>query len=209
MGDNWYVEHQAKVIGPLSLDKLKTLVRQNRIVSTTRVCRGSAGAWMQAGTVKELFPQKKISKTAPLDQVANPPPAVPQPTAPPPIQVTAAATTHVTAQKHCLYCAEPVNSSARKCRYCGEFLDGRPQRQIAPTVSIQTNPRHVQTIEKTSKRWKGLQLVSVFAMIAFAMFFFIAIGIQEPMVGALSFFAGTAALGVFIFARVGAWWFHG
>ena len=32
--------------------------------------------------------------------------------------------------KHCVYCAEAIQAKARKCRYCGEFLNTRQARDL-------------------------------------------------------------------------------
>jgi hypothetical protein len=102
--------------------------------------------------------------------------------------------------KACPYCSETVLASARKCRHCGEWLDGTTR---------------VQTIEATGKRWKLFQLVAGL-LLALAVVLCVA-GVVAAKAGsddmAEVFLAGgvCAFFGVVLntIGRGGAWWYHG
>jgi len=65
----------------------------------------------------------------------------------------------------------------------------------------------VQTIEKTSKKWKSVQLVGVLLLLLSPV---MCVGLvqshEPPAVGAVMFLAGTT---LWLVGRIGAWWNHG
>jgi hypothetical protein len=65
---------------------------------------------------------------------------------------------------------------------------------------------HVQTIEKTGKGWKGLQVIGV---MVFLMGLFLSPSLNESGDKVIVFRIMAGGLGLFIFARIGAWWNHG
>jgi hypothetical protein len=66
---------------------------------------------------------------------------------------------------------------------------------------LQTSTRKVQTIEATSKTWKGLLLFSVLLIIAGFLTLF-----NSAAYGCSMIFLGFVT---FLFARIGSWWSHG
>ena len=84
-----------------------------------------------------------------------------------------------------------------------------PQQPIASTPQ-----QAVQTVEQTSKKWKGLQLISVVVWLVSMGMFFTGIGMAESSPDSsvslitASTFAWIGSVVLFIFAKTMAWWHH-
>lgn len=115
---------------------------------------------------------------------------------------------------NCVNCKEEMEAPQSlvgqtiKCPKCGnvtmvpESISVEPQQVQTIPQQVQIVSPKVQTIELTSKKYKGIQLVSIFGLI---------IGI----IGVISSHHGVFGIIIFlsiiayIYSRIGAWWHHG
>lgn len=56
----WYVSVMGEASGPYSLDEMRTLIRQKRVMPESDVRHRDEKSWTMASTVAELFPQEQI-----------------------------------------------------------------------------------------------------------------------------------------------------
>lgn len=121
---------------------------------------------------------------------------------------------------YCPECGGTVSSSARSCPHCGCPFDAPtppPEPDNVGFVAYQAPPRVVpggrvrtQTVEQTGKFWKSQILLSALLLIGGVVA--AVIGSQDKGANNIGGFGGLAIfLGLLwlIFAKVGAWWFHG
>lgn len=64
----------------------------------------------------------------------------------------------------------------------------------------------VQTIERTSKRWKALQVWSMFASVVGI---FMVFGAEDSTWMTWGALLGIVGLGSYLYSRIGAWWENG
>jgi hypothetical protein len=81
-------------------------------------------------------------------------------------------------------------------------MEAPPPVVAAPVPVARRAPPRVQTVEQTSKRWKGLQVIGV-CLIPLGCLASVAIA---PEIG---FGLGMVGLAVYVYGRMAAWWHHG
>jgi hypothetical protein len=110
---------------------------------------------------------------------------------------------------------EPRPGALCKCR-CGHIWCPNPVVPVAaPNVIQVVAPKEVQTIERTSKKWKGLQAAGgVTAVIACAIVIVLTIdanqsGQKPSPARGLALITLLGGMLVWSFGRLAAWWHHG
>lgn len=68
--------------------------------------------------------------------------------------------------KQCPYCAETIHVAARKCRFCGEFLDGR-KISSTPTPNLVAPTPHSATIKQATSFAGGGCALQGLALVCF------------------------------------------
>ncbi len=106
---------------------------------------------------------------------------------------------------HCPVCETASGDSARFCAKCGHALNA----QMPPTR------QRVQTTERTGKSWKLLMILGGLGLIVSLIGCFVAASERTngPETsnddGAVWGLVFVASLLMYVFARLGAWWYHG
>jgi len=101
-----------------------------------------------------------------------------------------------------------------KCRECGKKISDIADSCVScgcPVISSKAGgaaqPIKTQTVEATGKKWKAMKVIGVvITLIGVAA---CAVVVQTPESSpVVSSILGFSGLGLYIFGRIGAWWYH-
>jgi hypothetical protein len=143
----WYVNQRDKTHGPFSSSQLKQLADAGKIDRETQVRKNADGKWAAARHVKGLFESREVTTFV---------------EAPPPAKHVVEAVPMPARRIPCPICGEEIAETAIKCRFCNEYVDGRPQPPPPPThqtvaVAPATQPvitmSVVQQVHVPHQRW--------------------------------------------------------
>jgi hypothetical protein len=139
MAESWYFQANGQVYGPLAPQQLKRQADVGTVKRDTLVCQAGAGSWVQASEVNGLFTPEHVDPRSPavpppplagktawskerqiIDECIIPERSIPESGCP-------------TGTRACPYCGETILLAAKKCKHCGEFLDGTKTRDPPQT----------------------------------------------------------------------------
>ncbi len=138
----WYYKLMGETHGPFTANQLRDKAVAGEITHDACVRKGHDGKWITADRVSGLFtqqpsPSSSARTTKPVDVQTPPPPNVVSSAINAPVGNTIACDNRNT--KACPFCAEPIALAARKCKHCGEFLDGTAASSVSKSRTLTTS----------------------------------------------------------------------
>ena len=128
MAAEWYYSAEGEEHGPVSAAELRQFATSGQLQSDDLVWKEGLDEWVEARKIKGLFPTD------------SPPLALSRPPQPPIIRVNdTPSPVNTGEQQPCPYCGEQILAVAKKCRFCGEWLD-KSQRIKRFAVPIKVVP---------------------------------------------------------------------
>jgi len=126
---DFYIQKSNKSYGPFSGSDLKKLAKRGELAPDHYVTRADDGKRVKAAEIRGLFEETSTAITRRETEIAARP--------------VRAEIQRVQADEliDCPYCGDEIRATARKCKHCGEYLDGSaPSRTSYPDFAAQQIP---------------------------------------------------------------------